>query len=163
MGAPCTWWPTASTTPGPRSWRLAAAGTTPSPSGGEAQAAARQASERRAAQLIDHRTRLEHQLAAVAVERAARHERVAAMSPAKVVAADRSREAFVAAQAASARWQCTSQAARHAVVERGWGPEIRGPAPGSDGSIKGESSSWRAACHLSSRPVEGDHRHWRLG
>jgi len=93
---------------------------------GEAQAAARQATARCAERLAGHRARVERQQAALSVERAARHERVAAMSPAKVTAADRAREAFVAAKKASQRQMAVhEQAERHALVERGWGPEIR--------------------------------------
>jgi len=76
---------------------------------GEAQAAARQASERRAAELADHRAHLQRTLAAVAVERAARRERVVAMSPAEVTAADRPGRPSWPPRPASARRQCTSR------------------------------------------------------
>ncbi len=100
--------------------------TTPSPSGARPRRSPARPLRRRAAELADHHARVERTLAAVAVERAARRERVAPMSPAEVTAADRAREAFVAAQLRQRQMAVHEQAQRHAIAERGWGPEIRG-------------------------------------
>ena len=128
--------------------RGTAAATTPSPSVGRAEAGARQASERRAAELTDHRARVERAQAAVAVERAARHQRVASMSPEEVVAVDRAREALVAAQARQRQMAAHEQAGRHALAERSRGPEMRGRASGSEVARRKRALSCQHASEL---------------